>query len=253
MDYLKKTIMYKNNIDPFKGHNFRRLAYRHFAKATLLFLFILCAVASCGNALAASDTPLVTGTWVDFVWPVLGVAAFIWMVVWPAMCFPCYGYSPTEPQGYPTTDTDSLHWTDLVTNSLVEPTKPWSVEPDTEKLRAAGYFDKTEAPEAPEAPHTRATDRTPIPERRANPAPFSESHKDDLGVLLFSFAMKTKLAVCRESKGRHGWYDPEVVTDDQLELGLLLVMRKGDVVDIANYCMFLHERGIKQIKRGVKR
>lgn len=64
---------------------------------------------------------------------------------------------------------------------------------------------------------------------------------DDAAVDRFAKAMKAKLAVAR-AKGRGGWDDKE---DLEVHLSNLLRghVEKGDPVDVANFCMFLHQRG----------
>lgn len=69
---------------------------------------------------------------------------------------------------------------------------------------------------------------------------------DENGVAGFSAAMREKLAAAREN-GREGWQDPEMVSDLQLASDLVNHLCKdndiSNFVDIANYCMFLHQRG----------
>jgi hypothetical protein len=64
---------------------------------------------------------------------------------------------------------------------------------------------------------------------------------DDEAVDRFATAMKAKLAKARE-KGRNGWQSPEW-TAPEISLDLLRHVEKGDPIDVANYCMFLFERG----------
>ena len=66
-------------------------------------------------------------------------------------------------------------------------------------------------------------------------------HPDDEAVDRFAAAMKAKLAKARDA-GRSGWQDPawpvESIGDNLREH-----VEKGDPRDVANYCMFLFERG----------
>lgn len=66
-------------------------------------------------------------------------------------------------------------------------------------------------------------------------------HSDDLAVDRFAQVMKDKLAKSRE-KGRGGWDNPEVCSVEDLGRMLLEHIGKGDPVDVANFCMMLHER-----------
>jgi hypothetical protein len=75
-------------------------------------------------------------------------------------------------------------------------------------------------------------------------APAPKGHPDDLAVDRFAVAMKEKLAIAR-SRGRGGWERP--IWDggcSQLDLSIMLRehVEKGDPVDVANFCMFLHQR-----------
>ena len=67
-------------------------------------------------------------------------------------------------------------------------------------------------------------------------------HPDDTAVHRFAFAMKEKLAKKRE-EGRGGWQDKEVCSGDFLSQLLREHVDKGDPVDVANFCMMLHQRG----------
>lgn len=67
-------------------------------------------------------------------------------------------------------------------------------------------------------------------------------HPDDLAVDRFALKMKEKLGRAR-SKGRSGWDDPEQCTTAYLSELLHSHVTKGDPVDVANFCMMLHQRG----------
>ncbi len=64
-------------------------------------------------------------------------------------------------------------------------------------------------------------------------------HPDDIAVDGFGIAMKKKLAKKRE-EGRSGWQDAEPKWLAELLVGHV---RKGDPVDIANFCMMLYQIG----------
>lgn len=74
-----------------------------------------------------------------------------------------------------------------------------------------------------------------------HPAPAQATHPDDLAVDRFAVAMKAKLASAR-AKGRGGWDGPEC-NADILSRMLRDHVDKGDPRDVANFCMFLHQRG----------
>jgi hypothetical protein len=62
----------------------------------------------------------------------------------------------------------------------------------------------------------------------------------------FTRAMLDKLEVARE-KGKSGWHDPRITTERELAQMMIAHLRKdneNNFVDIANFCMFLHQRGV---------
>jgi hypothetical protein len=67
-------------------------------------------------------------------------------------------------------------------------------------------------------------------------------HPDDEAVDRFAAVLKDKLTVAR-AKGRGGWQDKAEVTADELTDMLVGHLWKGDPRDVANFCMFLWERG----------
>lgn len=66
--------------------------------------------------------------------------------------------------------------------------------------------------------------------------------QDNLAVDRFAESMKFKLADAR-SKGRRGWSNKNVCTQQNLSDMLRIHLEKGDPVDVANFCMFLEQRG----------
>src|SRR5690625_4053990 len=64
-------------------------------------------------------------------------------------------------------------------------------------------------------------------------------HLDDMAVDQFAASMKTKLAKKR-AEGRGGWQDMSASELSQL---LHEHVDKGDPLDVANFCMMLHENG----------
>jgi hypothetical protein len=71
-------------------------------------------------------------------------------------------------------------------------------------------------------------------------------HNDDYAVLKFSNALREKLTKVRED-GRYGWEDPNQCSTMFLRYLLESEMEKPiiDLVDVANYCMMLHQRGVQ--------
>lgn len=72
--------------------------------------------------------------------------------------------------------------------------------------------------------------------------PQTEVHSDDLAVDRFSAAMKIKLSEKR-AQGYHGWDDPYDCSISHLSELLRKHVEKGDPIDVANFCMMLHQRG----------
>lgn len=72
--------------------------------------------------------------------------------------------------------------------------------------------------------------------------PKGGSHPDDLAVDALAAAMKAKLAEAR-AKGRSGWNGDEPGMQQRLSDMLRDHVDKGDPRDVANFCMFLHQRG----------
>lgn len=64
-------------------------------------------------------------------------------------------------------------------------------------------------------------------------------HPDDLAVDAFAAVMKEKLRRSREKKGRGGW---QAAPAGPLTRMLLEHLEKGDPVDVANFCMMLHQK-----------
>ena len=71
----------------------------------------------------------------------------------------------------------------------------------------------------------------------------NERHPDDMAVDTFAKAMKAKMKASRE-KGRHGW---EYGNIRYLAAQLIYHVKKGDPVDVANFCMMLHNRGQSEV------
>lgn len=68
------------------------------------------------------------------------------------------------------------------------------------------------------------------------------AHPDDVAVDAFATRMKEKLAKKR-AEGRGGWEDKARCSAKFLSLLLREHVQKGDPVDVANFCMFLFNRG----------
>ncbi|WP_051281100.1 hypothetical protein [Rhodanobacter sp. OR92] len=67
-------------------------------------------------------------------------------------------------------------------------------------------------------------------------------HPDDVAVDRFARALKLKLSAARD-KGRGGWSNDEPDMHQRLSDMLRAHVEKGDPRDVANFCMFLHQRG----------
>jgi hypothetical protein len=73
-------------------------------------------------------------------------------------------------------------------------------------------------------------------------AEIEAAHADNLAVDCFAAAMKHKLAKAR-AKGRSGWDSDTPDIHETLSRMLRAHVEKGDPVDVANFAMFLHQRG----------
>ena len=72
--------------------------------------------------------------------------------------------------------------------------------------------------------------------------PKGDDHPDDLAADAFAVALKEKLADAR-AKGRAGWNGDEPGMQQRLSNMLRAHVEKGDPRDVANFAMFLHQRG----------
>jgi hypothetical protein len=78
--------------------------------------------------------------------------------------------------------------------------------------------------------------------RRIDPDDCFDQRVDNRGVKNLAAAMVKKLAEKR-NEGRSGWHDPDQCTVKRLKLMLHGHLKRGDMVDIANFAMMLHNRG----------
>lgn len=97
--------------------------------------------------------------------------------------------------------------------------------------------------EAAKSPFQRAVDAAAPVVETVQPASKPEfKHPDDGAVDRFAVEMKAKLAKAR-AKGRGGWDNETLCTVEHLSELLREHVRKGDPVDVANFCMMLQQRG----------
>lgn len=66
-------------------------------------------------------------------------------------------------------------------------------------------------------------------------------HTDEIALVRFALCMRDKLALARE-RGRHGW---ETAPCEHLSELLREQVAKGDPLDVANFCMMLHQQGCR--------
>jgi Protein of unknown function (DUF550) len=78
----------------------------------------------------------------------------------------------------------------------------------------------------------------------------AQPHPDDFAVDSFAAAMKAKMAKQR-AKGYGGWDQIAACTDKSLADKLMQHTKRGDPVDVANFCMMLHQRNQDQIDIAV--
>lgn len=74
-----------------------------------------------------------------------------------------------------------------------------------------------------------------------------DKHPDDTAVRVFGGHMKAKLRECR-GRGKGGWEDPSQCPTEYLAQLLVDELAKGaDPIDVANYCMMLYQRGVRNL------
>lgn len=84
-------------------------------------------------------------------------------------------------------------------------------------------------------------DRAEYKVQGPKPIQAKKPHPDDVAIDRFCAAMKAKMALKR-AEGRGGWEDPQQVGEPELADMLVDHIMKGDPIDIANFCMMLHQR-----------
>lgn len=70
---------------------------------------------------------------------------------------------------------------------------------------------------------------------------YDVQHTDEIALIRFALSMRDKLTEAR-TRGRHGW---ETAPGEHLSDLLRAHVNKGDPVDVANFCMMLHQRGCR--------
>jgi hypothetical protein len=70
---------------------------------------------------------------------------------------------------------------------------------------------------------------------------YSDERADIEGCKRFQEAMLKKLSIKR-AEGKYGWNNPDVCSTQDLAVWLEEHFKKGDPVDIANYCMMIWNR-----------
>lgn len=64
---------------------------------------------------------------------------------------------------------------------------------------------------------------------------------DDQAIDIFARGMKDKMEQCRD-RGKYGWDNPNLCSEEHLLDLLIASVKKGDLIDIANYSMMLYNR-----------
>lgn len=80
------------------------------------------------------------------------------------------------------------------------------------------------------------------PHQNCGIPPIKTDHPDSVAVDHFAAEMKIKLAQKR-AEGRGGWDNKEECSKEFLSRLLREHVEKGDPIDVANFCMMLHQRG----------
>jgi hypothetical protein len=122
------------------------------------------------------------------------------------------------------------------------PPAPLACEPPPETPQ----FNRRKSDKRADTQGVRISDLELPQVRPVGVVPPLQSHTDDVAVTLFTMDMRHRLAADRHL-GIHGWHDTELITDGELAIALRLAMRRGDLVNIANHCMMLHRRGVRNV------
>lgn len=225
--------MYKLHYrDPVEQHAARTRFFRGFATAMIAFFLFLIAIGFAAEAAASPmafpkpDEPM------NFFWPVLGVVAFgVAMYFSRLPCDPIYNVDP---------------W--------LEPSQPWRKTADEAPIPLATEELLPVKDLLYPNYRTRASDKPGFVERRKHDrVPTTDAHRDDHAILMLTFSMKQKLQATRQAKMNLDHHNKAAVSLEELEQALLVAMRSGDLIDIANHVMFLHERGVRHITAGVRK
>lgn len=89
---------------------------------------------------------------------------------------------------------------------------------------------------------TVATDRRTAVYIQSMTTAADAPHNDDIAVTSFTAEMREKMRYSRVVKRRSGWDNPAKCSTSMLANELIRHVEKGDIVDVANFCMMLHSR-----------
>lgn len=129
-------------------------------------------------------------------------------------------------------------WTTCIAQQALRAAEPVAIVINNEKdaegnfinahVRTSGDFDLEHLPHGLQL-YLSATPQKP-------------QHPDEYAIERFAAAMKGKMEKSRE-KGRGGWDDPQQCSVQLLAVMLCEHVLKGDPIDVANFCMMIHQRG----------
>lgn len=97
-------------------------------------------------------------------------------------------------------------------------------------------------PETTDIQHSARTGSHMKISDRKNVHNLPEEVIDQLGVDYFSSYMHTRMSLKRVN-GRQGWWNPRIISTNELSQMLHKAVAGGDPVDVANYAMMIHQRG----------
>ncbi len=272
---MHKTMNRDNN--PMQGHVAKAKFFRAFARGIFLLIILLILVGFSAEVWAQGTEPVESKG--SILWSMVGIIAFGTAIWWLESKCPCDPRSPWHDDGTQGKDTAGVQplkpWPrDEPTSQPESLPQPWpSFErafPDLDLPIVEGTISEETiqqiiTPPSDPVPNytldslypgykSRAADDPNFVERRKHDRTHtgSESHKDDHAVLLFTFSMKQRLSEKRQQKEDYDHHNTAAISVEDLEKALLVAMRRGNVIDIANHCMFLEARGVRTIKTGVR-
>lgn len=234
-DLTMYKLYYRESVNHYKTRDTFFVIFARFMLALLTFLLL---IGFCAEAAASEGEPATFNPEGLIIFGIVAAAAF-YLKSSSLPCDPLYDVGQPSDFGV----QPSKPWRDHapLAEILSEPNERLADPLPTKDILYPNY-------------RTRACDKPGFVERRKHDrVPTTDAHRDDHAILMLSFSMKQRLANMRQMKENLDHHNHAAVSLEELEQALLVAMRRGDLIDIANHVMFLHERGVKAITSGVRK